>query len=91
MKVFKILFIAAAAILATVLGTVLGLLGLALRILVRAAPLLLVVAFAFWLAGCQVNVIVAPGATVSGNDSVRDSSHTAAMIVPADSDVGFAE
>ena len=78
-------------LLAVVAGFLCGILLALLRILYKAAPLLLVVAFAFWLAGCQVNVIVAPGATVSGNDSVRDSSHTAAMIVPADSDVGFTE
>lgn len=79
------------ALLAVSAGFLCGILLALLRILYKAAPLLLVAAFCFWLAGCQVNVIVAPGATVSGNDSVRDSSHTAAMIVPADSDVGFVE
>lgn len=78
-------------LLAVVAGFLCGVLLALLRILYKAAPLLLVAAFCFWLAGCQVNVIVAPGATVSGNDTVRDSSHTAAMIVPADSDVGFVE
>lgn len=78
-------------LVAVVAAFLCGVLLALMRILYTAAPLLLVAAFCFWLAGCQVNVIVAPGATVSGNDTVRDSSHTAAMIVPADSDVGFTE
>lgn len=91
MKVVSVVLAILFSLAAAVFGFVVGIIGLVFSILYRAAPLLLVAAFCFWLAGCQVNVIVAPGATVSGNDSVRDSSRTAAMIVPADSDVGFTE